>query len=186
MNLPHYFLAVPLPGFLKEQYARWQRSLKEKLPYRQWTHPDDLHITLTFLGAVSQEQVKPLHHSLQAIEKIRIFTLQTEALGTFGDPAKPRVLWAGVKRNDDLLGLQRTVEHIALQAGFQQEKRTYSPHITLAKKWDGGKQDLSALKQHYTEGQSITVNEVVLYRIDPAKSPKYYTAAAYHLMEEGT
>ncbi|GAB4074944.1 RNA 2',3'-cyclic phosphodiesterase [Barrientosiimonas marina] len=186
MNLPHYFIAVPLPDFIKEQVASWQVMLKEHLLYKQWTHPDDLHITLKFLGPVSPGQYQILSSMLESLQRTEAFTLKTRMLGTFGDPDKPRVLWTGVQKQDALLNLQQTVAHLTEQAGFQREKRTYTPHITLAKKWAGGARDLSKLNTCDMEGQTFNVNNVVIYRIYPEKSPKYHKTSAYHLTEEGT
>ncbi|TFJ92595.1 RNA 2',3'-cyclic phosphodiesterase [Lentibacillus salicampi] len=185
MNLPHYFIALPLPDFLKEQYASWQRALKDKLPYKQWTHPEDLHITLKFLGAVEEKQFQTLKQSIKTIENVHAFPLTAEPLGTFGHPEKPRVLWAGVERKHELIRLQKTIEEIAVKVGLQQEKRAYLPHITLAKKWTGGAQDLSGLKQNYTGRQTFKVKQVVIYRIHPGKSPTYQVVAAYDLTRGG-
>jgi|SRR5699024_2366863 len=181
MNSPHYFIALPLPNFLKKQLAGWQRALSDKLPYKQWTHPDDLHITLKFLGPAEQNQLQMLMKSMAQIKRISAFSLQTESLGTFGNPKKPRVLWADVKRKEKLFYLQENVENIASQAGFQHEKRVYTPHITLAKKWTGGMKDLSDLKKRYIRQQTFEVDQVVIYRIHPEKNPKYHVAATFNL-----
>ncbi|SFB37165.1 2'-5' RNA ligase [Lentibacillus halodurans] len=181
MRSPHYFIAVPLPAFLKEQYARWQYDLQSKLPYKQWTHPDDLHVTLKFLGAVEEDQLRALMTSIKQIKTLCSFSLHTEPLGTFGNPEKPRVLWAGVERKNELLHLQRVIEQMSSQAGFQRGKRPYTPHITLAKKWTGGAMDLTELKRQYTWGQIFEVHQVVIYRIEPEKNPKYHNSATYDL-----
>ncbi|QKY69743.1 RNA 2',3'-cyclic phosphodiesterase [Lentibacillus sp. CBA3610] len=155
MNSPHYFIAVPLPGFLKEQFAGWQRELEAELPYKQWVHPDDFHITLKFLGAVDEHHLNTLMKSMQQIERFSAFSLLTGTLGTFGNPKRPRVLWAGVEQKPDLLRLQSRVEDIAVQTGFQQENRAYTPHITLAKKWGGAMKDLSEIKKHYKRTTNV-------------------------------
>lgn len=186
MNLPHYFMAVPLPRSLKEKFAGWQRELKPTLPYKNWVHPDDLHITLKFLGAVENEKLYALMESMKRIERLSAFSLMTGTLGTFGNPKKPRVLWVDVEQKRELFRLQQFVEEIALDIGFQQEKRSYSPHITLAKKWHGSMQNLSELKQGYTDRQTLSVNQIVLYQIHPGKNPKYAVTAIYHLSGEET
>ncbi|ALX48424.1 RNA 2',3'-cyclic phosphodiesterase [Lentibacillus amyloliquefaciens] len=173
MNSSHYFIAIPLPASLREKLAGWQRELKPELPFKQWVHPEDLHITLKFLGAVDDQQLNRLINSMQQIENFNVFTLPTGTLGTFGNPKSPRVLWAGAERHPELLRLQQNIEGIAVQTGFKHEKRAYSPHITLAKKWTGKPIDVPNLKNRFTERQSITVNQIVLYRIQPDKNPKY-------------
>ncbi|WP_010532337.1 RNA 2',3'-cyclic phosphodiesterase [Lentibacillus jeotgali] len=184
MTSPHYFIAVTLPESLKERYAGWQQALKNKLPYRQWPQSEDLHITMKFLGPVDDSRLEKLIQAMSEIERFPAFSLQTGTLGTFGNPKKPRVLWAGVERKHELIRLQENIEKIALKVGFQQEKRTYMPHITLAKKWAGGVIQLSDLKEHYTGQDQFSVNQVVIYRIHPEKQPKYHAAAVYNLSGE--
>lgn len=179
MNSPHYFIAIPLPPSIKEKLAGWQRELKAEMPFKQWVHPEDLHITLKFLGAVSEEQLNTLIRLMAQIRRFNSFSLMTGDLGTFGNPEKPRVLWTGVERKPELMDLQQYVEGIAFESGFKKEKRPYSPHITLAKKSTGEKAQISKVKSCYTEHQSIAVNQVVLFRIHPAKNPKYEINEVY-------
>ncbi|SFD61954.1 2'-5' RNA ligase [Lentibacillus persicus] len=179
MNSPHYFIAVPLPSSLKEKLAGWQRALKPELPFKQWVHPEDLHITLKFLGAVSEEQLNMLIRLMAQIRNFNSFSLMTGGLGTFGNPENPRVLWTGVERKPELMDLQQYVEGIAFESGFKQEKRPYSPHITLAKKSAGKTDRIPEVKSRYTGHQPIAVNQVVLFRIHPGKKPKYGIEEAY-------
>ncbi|GGK06747.1 RNA 2',3'-cyclic phosphodiesterase [Lentibacillus kapialis] len=181
MNFPHYFIAIPLPDSHKQLYAAWQQKLKNKLCYKQWPHPEDLHITLTFLGAVDETKLEALTQIMHDIENIPAFSLETGKLGTFGNPKKPRVLWADVERKRELVRLQEYVEDIALRVGFQPEKRAYNPHITLAKKCSGGNENFSDLKEHYTGQYRFNVKQVVIYRIHPEKNPKYHVTAIYNL-----
>lgn len=180
---PHYFIAIPLPNSLKNQLAKWQYDLKEIVPYKQWTNKGDLHITLKFLGPVEQEKLELLSETMKNLEKASGFPLNTKSIGTFGNPEKPRVLWAGIEKTDALLRLQQSVEHMASKIGFQKENRAYFPHITLAKKWNGEKEnvDMESLLKQYSEQRKIMVDTVVINQIFPGESPKYQPIATYHL-----
>lgn len=182
-NLPHYFIAIPLPDSLKEYFSKWQDDLKGKLSYKTWPHKQDMHITLKFLGPVENVKLQQLQKELIEMEQIGSFAINVGTIGTFGNPRKPRVLWAGVEKTNELAVLQERVEDCAIRAGFAKENREYRPHITLAKKWAGDKANemLAEIIKDYTEQQQLHVTEVVIYQIFPSKNPKYEVVQAYQL-----
>ncbi|RYG71540.1 RNA 2',3'-cyclic phosphodiesterase [Lentibacillus lipolyticus] len=184
MNLPHYFVGIPLPGNLKQILVETQSVLKSHLPYKQWTHPDDFHVTLKFLGPTAKENLDTLLEELKLLENVLAFNVCAGSLGTFGNPNNPRVLWGAVERKDELLYLHQLVESAAAQAGFQKENRAFKPHITLAKKWDGGKMDLQKWKEQYNSQHSFSVDQVVVYQIFPHQSPKYKPVRIFDLVKE--
>ncbi|TRM12995.1 RNA 2',3'-cyclic phosphodiesterase [Lentibacillus cibarius] len=186
MNLSHYFIAIPLPRFLKRLFAEWQSGLQKCLPYKQWTHLEDFHITLKFLGPVSQMQLYKLLDSLHAVEGIPAFRVHAQDLGTFGNPVKPRVLRVGVEKKEELLQLHHCVEGAATEAGFQRDSRTFAPHITLAKKWNGGKMNVNSWLEQYSGQHIFNVDQVVVYKIFPGRTPKYTAVETFDLSRRGT
>lgn len=184
-NQPHYFIAIPLQERHKAHFSKWQINLKEELPYKQWTNKEDLHITLKFIGAVDSNKLDLLLNSLNVMEKTTPFRITTKSIGFFGNPKKPRVLWAGVEQTNFLTALHDGVEDIAVKAGLQKENRSFTPHITLAKKWNGEEGNLSGLNEQYDEQLELAVNQIVVYRIFPARTPKYEVVASYELKGGG-
>ena len=91
------FVALPLPTSLREQLGEWIKETKNELPFRKWIHPQDIHITLHFLGSTSQEQLEEI---IQVLKKLCLeqtpFELSIDGLGTFGKSDQPRIFWAGV------------------------------------------------------------------------------------------
>ncbi|WP_449355606.1 RNA 2',3'-cyclic phosphodiesterase [Virgibacillus natechei] len=176
---PHYFIAIPLQTSLKEYFAKWQDELKNVLSYKQWPHYEDLHITLKFLGAIDDSKVQRLKEELKIIEHMQTFSIDVGELGTFGNPQKPRVIWAGVEKTESLAGLQQKVEACTSNVGFAEEYRAYHPHITLAKKWadESSTISLDQIKEGYTNTQTMVVEAVALYQIHPGRSVKYETIA---------
>ncbi|MBY7143912.1 RNA 2',3'-cyclic phosphodiesterase [Virgibacillus sp. NKC19-3] len=183
---PHYFIAIPLQAPLKEYLSYWQDRLKTHLAYKQWPHYEDLHITLKFLGAVDDSKIQQLRRKLKIIEHTQTFSIEVGGLGTFGNPEKPRVLWAGVDKTALLTSLQQKVEDLASNLGFSKETRVYRPHITLAKKWAGGSSTifLEDMKKQFSHVQTMAVEEVVLYQIHPRRSVKYEVVANFRLCKK--
>ncbi|RDW15915.1 RNA 2',3'-cyclic phosphodiesterase [Oceanobacillus chungangensis] len=186
-GLPHYFIAIQLPKALQEYYSSWQDDLKDRLAYKQWTAKQDLHITLKFLGPTDDNKLSRLKSDLtNNFNGVTKMSTQVGSIGVFGNSNRPRVLFVEVERNTALSNLQEIVEKTAENVGFTKEKRTFHPHITLAKKWVG-EEDLQfkdifpELRHEFSEWQSMLVEEVVLFKIHPENNPKYEIIDRYTL-----
>lgn len=182
----HYFIAIPLPEKIQILFSKWQEELKGKIPYKQWPYQEDLHITLKFLGPVADNKLTALKNELQTIKNHQAFSINVGGIGTFGNPVKPRVLWAGAEKTEALSSLYEKVEEATVNAGFQKENRAYRPHITLAKKWaeDAASVSIDQIKSDYTDRQTILINHIVIYKIHPQKSPKYEVIEKYMLKRD--
>ena len=184
--MSHYFIAIPLPISLKNHFSYLQEELKKQLPYRHWPNKHDLHITLNFIGPIESERLYYLEKELKKIEDIEEFPVDVGSIGMFGNSNRPRVLWADVMKTKQLITLHEQIEICMSNLGFQKELRTYRPHITLAKKWDGLSVNnlLEAINSQFSmEIQTLKVNEVVLYKIFPSRTPKYEVIYKYRLKE---
>ncbi|WP_042146473.1 RNA 2',3'-cyclic phosphodiesterase [Paucisalibacillus sp. EB02] len=181
---PHYFIAIPVTDELKEEFLIWQEQLQEKLSYKIWPHKADLHITLKFLGAVEEDSLEKLRGSLRSIVHPE-FSVTVGSIGTFGKHENPRVLWAGVEKNNYIEELYKKVELVATSIGFTKENRPYRPHITLAKKWNGSQEHTEKLKDikdiYGAENFHMDIESFVLYQIFPSKTPKYERVETFYL-----
>jgi len=176
MSETHYFIGIQLPAELKEYFAGWQRQLKDQIPLKTWTNPEDFHITLHFLGPASDNKIKALKHALRQIEHLPAFSIRVGDLGIFGNSNKPSVLWAGAERSQPLLNVKTSVDESIKAIGDKAENRKYQPHITLAKKWAGGGQYVSfeAIKPDYNEKvKTMHVDHISIFQIHPKSHPKY-------------
>jgi len=130
------YVACELPSEMKESLARIQDALRAQgAPEVRWVRPEGIHLTLKFLGEVSQEKVPALCGALAPIvEGIPPLRLSLGELGTFGGRRGVRVLWVGIE--GDLKHLARLlgrVESVLEPLGFPPEGRAFSPHLTLAR-----------------------------------------------------
>ena len=135
------FIALELPSHIGQQLEEISNSLqaflhKQNAPRRlRWSSQSNAHLTLRFLGDTSQTQADKLSTRLQAIiTKEQSFELSLGELGCYPNRRRPRVVWVGLQGELSCLQtLQAAIEDAAQQAGFEPEKRPYSPHITLAR-----------------------------------------------------
>ncbi|ARK31773.1 RNA 2',3'-cyclic phosphodiesterase [Halalkalibacter krulwichiae] len=168
----HYFLAIPLPDLLKKQVMSSVQS--EVLSFKRWVHWADLHLTLVFLGACTEEQLDFLQHNCKnLLSNWNRFTLELSSLGTFGKEREPRIFWVGVKEQALLHSLRKDVYNLCLEAGFSLEKRPFSPHITVARKWIGDHAYHSKIVDETLIGEKWQVDKVILYKSVLTEEPKY-------------
>lgn len=132
---PRVFVAIALDPELRHGLAAHLRAnlAGEQLPGR--TSPaENWHITLRFVGKVSQTDYEKLLARLDEADLGSGFALGFAALGAFPKPARATVLWLGVDRGaDELCRLAAVVEEATVSAGFIPEERPFHPHLTLSR-----------------------------------------------------
>lgn len=123
------FVALDFPLSLREALAP---LFREKIPGAKWASPEQLHLTLRFLGECPEATFEALRSGLREIA-VPPFTLALQGVGTFPNPERPRVLWAGLEAGPELYALQNQIEALAQDLGFSPETKPFSPHLTLAR-----------------------------------------------------
>ncbi|WP_433945643.1 RNA 2',3'-cyclic phosphodiesterase [Paenibacillus sp. SN-8-1] len=169
------FIAVPLADSLQKAIGEWTREHHGQLQFRKWVHPADLHITLQFLGDTPIQKVSQLSEELRnAAEGFGSFTLAVRGMGTFGRPAAPSILWTGVDgQTGRLTDLHKQVINATSKLGFQPEERSYKPHITLARSFQGNHAfNLSELDSTISFGE-WSPDSFVIYRTRMGRAPMY-------------
>lgn len=122
------FIAIELPAEIKR--SLWM--LRCDLPGARWVAPEQMHLTLAFLGEVEDEQVGPLRAALARIN-LPPFALSFTSTGCFPNRQRPRVLWVGLAPAPRLAQLAAAVQEVLLLCDLPVEERPFSPHITLAR-----------------------------------------------------
>jgi RNA 2',3'-cyclic 3'-phosphodiesterase len=137
------FVAINLPEHEKRNLAEAVRTLhSHDLPVR-WVDADALHITLKFLGEVSDAAVPGAREALRRAAAGRpSFDVALHGLGAFPSLARPNILWIGSTLPAELADLQAAVEREFERLGFVREARAYRAHITIGRvKRDGVMRD---------------------------------------------
>jgi RNA 2',3'-cyclic 3'-phosphodiesterase len=160
------FIAVDLGQQLRDRCIAMQENLARLGANAKWVEPDNLHVTLLFLGEVDERDVPEVCKAVAAVcAEHDPFTLSVEKVGCFGSPRRPRTLWAGVGEGADALSaLHDALEPPLLELGcYRREDRKYEPHITLgrAKSDDPNEKIAAAIKKYagWSAGE-VDVREV--------------------------
>ncbi|HWC75689.1 MAG TPA: RNA 2',3'-cyclic phosphodiesterase [Gemmatimonadales bacterium] len=125
---------------------------REKLPVK-WVRPENIHLSLKFLGDVDESREPELRAALQRATgkrggaEPRTLTLQVTGFGVFPDYRRPHILWAGVTPDPALELLQHGVEQAFEPLGFPMEARPFRPHVTVGRaNRDARPRDLAGLE----------------------------------------
>jgi len=145
------------------------RERRGGLPVK-WVRPENIHLSLKFLGEVEDnrepELVAALQRAAGSRSEPRPLTLQITGFGVFPDYHRPHVLWAGVTPDPGLELLQHGVEQAFAPLGFPTEARTFRPHVTLGRAGREAKpRDFSGLEEILASTDfdaTVTVTEVDL------------------------
>ena len=120
------FLAIPVP----EQVAAWLADVAGRLRTGHPVPPENLHLTLAFLGEQDRPALEELHFGLERI-RVPAFPVVFGPLGTFGET--PASVHAEVRMNPGLEALHRAVQGAVFGAGITFERRRFRPHVTIAR-----------------------------------------------------
>lgn len=121
------FVALELPDEVRARLA----LLQYLLPLPQRTEPEEMHLTLAFLGEVPDVTLEAAHEALAAL-RLPEFEVRLQGVAMFGG-AQPRLVYVGVAPNAGLMRLQAKVETSVRQAGVPMVARRFVPHVTLGR-----------------------------------------------------
>ncbi len=128
------FVAVfPPPELREEALARARRlSLRGRV---RWSKPENVHLTLKFLGDVREEVLDGLCTALEEVcGRHASFDAGLAGFGAFPSARRAQVLWAGIGIGfDGLCSLATDLDAVLAPLGFEREKRPYTPHLTLGR-----------------------------------------------------
>lgn len=122
------FVAVDIPPEMKALIT----SIGHGLPDTRWVPPEQIHLTIRFIGEVEGSIFKTIANSLAEVCSDPPL-LRIKGIGHFPPRRSPKVLWVGVEHNDLLLRLRRRIDASLVKSGLAPEGRKFSPHITIAR-----------------------------------------------------
>ena len=130
------FIALELSSQLRESLGALIRDLKGPRGIKgRWVPPENIHLTLRFLGEIREDQVEAIGDLLEAVARDTMpFSMSLEGLGAFPSSFRPRVLWVGVKKGLEVLEkIYNQLEEGLFKLGFPPNDKAFKPHLTLAR-----------------------------------------------------
>jgi len=105
--------------------------LETTLPGARWIDPGNFHLTLRFIGEITEDVAADVDAGLARL-KARRFELQLAGTGVFGGN-RPNTLWVGAERHPGLVALHAKTDQALIRTGLAPEPRRFTPHVTLAR-----------------------------------------------------
>ena len=174
------FVAIELSPDTRAHIEEIQNELRASTTDVRWVRSEGMHLTLKFLGGIQEEQIPEIAEILtHCSAETGRFNLKIHSLGAFPNETNPKVIWIGVEDKSGRLGtLQQSIEKGLAAIGFKEEKRAFTPHLTLGRlKSPKGRralgQDLEASRE--CDCGTFTVQEIFLYKSDLKPSGAVYT-----------
>jgi 2'-5' RNA ligase len=162
------FIAIELPQPVQDSLAALIERLRGSRARVTWVKPENMHLTLRFLGNMEPDPLDRLRANLEvALHDTRSFALRVQGLGAFPNARRPSVLWAGVESDDGELGRVHAIAERAAQSiGLAPETKAFHPHLTLARVKNPA--EAAAVmpfweREQGFEGGSFPVNRVILF-----------------------
>jgi 2'-5' RNA ligase len=130
------FIALELDKAIRERLVALQEELSRAAESVKWVEPENLHVTLLFLGEVDNREIPSVCRVIsEGCSALSAFSLSVDAVGCFPNPRRPRTIWAGVGAGtQEVCALHDALERPLLDLGcYRREDRKYTPHITLGR-----------------------------------------------------
>ncbi|MCX8044682.1 MAG: RNA 2',3'-cyclic phosphodiesterase [Desulfobacterota bacterium] len=176
------FIALDIPDWVRGQVGRLQQHLMRCCQGVRWVKPEHMHLTLKFLGPTRPEQIDRIKTLLiETVRGVAPFVFDIAGLGAFPNTKNPKVIWAGIAADEHLVSFQARLETGLEKLGFQKEKRTFSPHLTLGRVRDGAhRKDIgTSIERHAGETIGrVETSRIVLFRSDLTPSGPVYSVLA--------
>lgn len=127
------FVAVRLADSVLASIAAFQEELRATDADVRWVPPENMHLTLQFLGSVPEDEVAGIVRALEAAFAAQApLDVECRRTGAFPSLRRPRVLWVGL-HGDGLAALAERTETALVPLGFPPAERELRPHVTLGR-----------------------------------------------------
>jgi len=133
------FVALEITSSVRENLAALIDNLRAVAPQAKWVRPENLHVTLKFIGEVPDTKTAEVASILRVLcgvyQGVRSHPVNLcfRGLGFFPDDKRPRVFWVGIEASANLKGLSADIGKATEKLGIPNERRPFSPHLTLAR-----------------------------------------------------
>lgn len=166
------FIAIELPTEIKNSLAGLQEELKKCGIDAKWVQPQNIHLTLKFLGKRDAKLTENVTRVLSDVAfGKKTFQINITSLGAFPKITSPRVIWVGIEEGDrQTREIAQELEEKIARLGIPKEDRPFSSHITIARIRSGLNRDklissLNSLQDKFKSAPlSFTARKITLFK----------------------
>jgi len=172
------FIAIDINAFPK--LVEFEKEIKETGANVKLVKPENVHITLKFLGDTEETLIDEIERiTRDSVKEVNPFNIRLKGTGVFPNQNYIKVIWIGIKQGDQIGAIAYKIDEQLSKLGFKKEKRGFSPHLTIARvKTAENKEKLLQVIEKYKDAEfaSIEINSIKLKKSDlTPKGPIYTT-----------
>ena len=177
------FIAIEIPGNIISKIRELQKNLKVYGFKIRWVRPENIHLTLKFLGNIEAGDVDKINNAISnTVAGVVPISLAAKGIGVFPGIRRPRVLWIGLTGQlEPLMSLQKKLDENLRAIGFPKEKRPFKGHLTLGRiktKIDARRFGDALMASRNFESETFTADRIILYKSELKPSGAVYTKLA--------
>ena len=191
MSLVRTFVAIRCSEKLAQSCGQAIVGLQEVVDGVRWVEPENIHLTLKFLGEVEDRELHAVCRRVAEAAKTHMsFSVVCRGVGAFPSIDRPNTIWIGVEDSDELLAaLQRDVEEALIDLGFPAERRPYKPHLTLGRTKSRRNQDVAwedyVNRNATREIGELSVDQVTVFSSELERRGPLHTPLAHCPLSDG-
>jgi 2'-5' RNA ligase len=127
------FVAIDLNDSVRAAIAQYCGKLRIACSSAKWVRPEGMHITLKFIGEMSEDRVDGILSALKMVRSTSQVDMSLRGVGFFPNEHRPRVFWAGIHASPNLAEIAHAIESKLEPLKIPKEAREFKPHLTLAR-----------------------------------------------------
>ncbi|HDM36794.1 MAG TPA: RNA 2',3'-cyclic phosphodiesterase [Candidatus Syntrophoarchaeum butanivorans] len=161
------FIAVDIPETTRSKISALQREMY--IEGVKLVDPSLIHVTLKFLGDTPVKKIEDVIRVLETID-VSSFKVNVRGMGAFPDLTNPRVVWIGLEPASEFMRIHEKLENTLSSLGFSRERRSFTPHLTIARVKRAGKNERSLIAEFVRKNAEIDLDRILVSEIKLKKS----------------
>lgn len=183
------FIAIELPQETRQYLSRLQEELKMSDGDVKWVQPQNIHLTLKFLGEIDTKESEKVEKVIEEIAKDKlVFYARLCCLGAFPKINYPRVIWIGIDKGDvEIKQIAEALEEKTVTLGIPAQEKPFSSHITLGRvRSNLNRNNLIQKLQNLTQPSEQKPAEFLVKKITLFKSTLTPQGPVYEVLKEAS
>lgn len=171
------FIAIDIDS--NKKLVEFGNEVKKTGADLKLVEPDNIHITLKFLGDTEETLAEEIEEIIKnAVKETKSFNIQLKGTGVFPNNNYIKIVWLGIQNGEPIAEIAQRIDDQTSKIGFEKEKRGFSPHLTIARvKTASNKDKLLQVLEKYRDAEfaDIKVEAIKLKKSELTPNGPIYT-----------